>query len=104
MQAPNLSMWHSAVEEYIVTYAITENQNVCYGEDTIREFGIECFLHKGDVQISFESIDCISPDYEKVFHMVQTLKRFQVFPAHLKEVVSELAECDEQGLIRLLCA
>lgn len=104
MRTESLSTWHSSVGEYIVTYAITRNQNVCYGEELLCEFGIECFLHKSGRQVSFENIDCISPDYEKVFGMVQTLKRFQVFPVHLKEVICELLERDELEDSSPLCA
>lgn len=104
MKTTNLTTWHSAVGEYLVTYVITQNQNTCYEEGTLYEYGIECFLNKGNTQVSFASVDCVSPDYERVFRLVQTLKKFQVFPAHLKEIICDLMNCEEQEISRMMCA
>lgn len=104
MKNTNLNTWHTAAGEYFLTYTITRNRNFRLEEEMVYEYGMECFLQKGGEQIAFESIDCISPDYEKVFYLVQTLKRFQVFPVHVKEVLGELMECDEREVIHLLSA
>ena len=57
------------------------------------EYGITCVLYGGENEIvSSEEIKCITPNFSKVNELVAILKRNQVFPVHLKEVICDLLE------------
>lgn len=79
---------------YTVEYTITKNASE-YELESISEYGISCILY-GESQeiVSSEEIKCVTPNFTKVNEMVQILKRNQVFPVHLKEIVCELLEQD----------
>ncbi len=79
---------------YTVEYTITKNASG-YELEELFEYGISCILY-GESQeiVSSEEIKCITPSVARVNEMVRTLKRNQVFPVHLKEIVCELLESD----------
>ncbi|MBO5353835.1 MAG: hypothetical protein J6J42_10895 [Lachnospiraceae bacterium] len=79
---------------YTVEYTITKNASD-YELEEICEYGISCSLYGENQEIvSSEEIKCITPNFARINEMVHILKRNQVFPVHLKEIVCELLEQD----------
>ena len=78
--------------DYIVEYTILKKlSNYTPGE--FFEYGIRCVLYgAGKKMVSMEEVPCITPDFSKIEEMERILSRNQVFPVHLKEIISELIE------------
>lgn len=104
MFTPSQDTWSLSTDRYLICYAIKKNINPVFSDDILYEYGIECTLtEKSGEVLSFERIDCISPDYDKVFKLTQILKKFEVFPAHLKDIVSDLLLLTNEEQSQLLC-
>ena len=97
--------WSMSTGRYLLCYAIKRNSSPVCPDEILYEYGIECTLteEKSGEILSLERINCISPDYDKVFKITQILKKFEVFPAHLKDIVSDLLLLTAEEQSRLLC-
>lgn len=79
--------------DYTLEYTMTKNPST-YELKEICEYGIVCILTGQEGKMhDREEIRCITPDYVKAEKITQCLVKNQVFPVHLKEIVSELLEC-----------
>ena len=78
--------------DYIVEYTILKKLSN-YTPGDFFEYGIRCVLYgKEKKVVSMEEIHCITPDFLKILEIEEILRRNQVFPVHLKEIVSDLIE------------
>ena len=74
---------------YTLEYTVTENQEE-EEPGGITEYGIRCVLLDGESTVSEEEIRGISPNYEFVCKMLHKLIGNQVFPVHIKDIISDL--------------
>ena len=77
--------------EYLIQYTIQKNFYSNGTKENVYEYGIECTLTNSQGEaLSEEQIRYISPNYHHVAEIVQILKKYEVFPAHLKEILVDI--------------
>ncbi len=77
---------------YKLEYEITQNFSL-YEPLDIEEYGMRCMLYgESEEMLDMEEIKCITPNFRKIRELFRLITGYQVFPVHLKEVVSDLLE------------
>lgn len=78
--------------EYTLEYVMTKNSGT-YEWEQNEEYGVICTLFGQEGQLrDREEIKRVTPDYGKMEEILKCLVKNQVFPVHVKEIVSDLLE------------
>lgn len=75
--------------DYRVEYEILQSTKK-REESPEAEYGISCKLFKGKKTVDWEFVDGITTQKARVERFLHIIRRNQVFPAHLRDVVEDL--------------
>ena len=82
--------------DYRIQYTITKGGKK---EAEQEEFGVRCELFDAGISVSLEEVTGITTDEKRIHGLLQKLRKYQVFPAHIKDVTEDflLMELEERG-------
>ena len=89
-------MIHAVNEQHILYYTVSKHQNPAYEEAELYEYGIKCSLCDARGRLmDEEDLKCVSPNFNRVRHLTNILATYQVYPAHLLEILDDLMNRDK---------
>lgn len=74
--------------EYSIQYDMLKESSEV--NEALEEYGISCVLFKNGMELERRKSCGISPDYKKVYYMMEKIAANQVFPVHLRDVIEDL--------------
>jgi len=86
------------VENYMVRYFVTQYRKE---KSNITEYGIRCILYEAGRITDISEVNAITTEQSRIEEFLQIIKRNQVFPVHLKDVIEDLliSEFEEENKI-----